>query len=61
MRFSLAYSWLFTLLLILINIFQINFLLSILYFNLAPPNPNSWLRHWVETEMKLWISVLIHC
>ena len=45
MRISLAYGWLFILLLILINIFQINFLLPILSFNLASPNPNSWLRH----------------
>ena len=36
MRITLAYSWLFSLLLILINIFQINFLLSIFSFNLTP-------------------------
>ena len=44
MRISLAYSWLFTLLLILINFFKIKFLLSILSF-ILPPNPNFWLRH----------------
>ena len=36
MRITLAYSWLFSLLLILINFFQINFLLSIFSFNLTP-------------------------
>ena len=48
MRISSAYGWLFILLLILNNIFQIDFLLSILSFNLASPNPNSWLRHYYQ-------------
>ena len=48
MRISLAYGWLFILLLILINIFQINFLLPILSLNLASPNPNSWFCHYYQ-------------
>ena len=58
MRIPLAYYWLFTLLLILINIFQINFLLSIFSFYLTPwPKPGEktkprhfapWTLDWVE-------------
>ena len=52
MIITLAYSWSFTLLLILINIFQIDFLLSKLSFNLAPSTQIPSLSRWRRTKTK---------